>query len=94
MKFTEEVCGLFDLEVLCDIDPVDPTNEADTRTVSVIAIGARQELGAGLVGFTITPWFRTPEELNYFCERNIEKFQAAAVACDNGAPVVDATDWV
>ena len=94
MRFIEEVCNLFDVEVLCDIEPVDPANEADVRYNPVIAIGARAELGAGLVHYVMTPWFKDETELNYFCERNIEKFRAASTACDEGAAVPDATDWV
>jgi hypothetical protein len=94
MRFIDEVCNLFDVEVICDIETADPLNEAEVRYNPVVAIGARAEHGAGLFGYTMTPWFREMVDLNHFCERNIEKFREASVACDNGAAVPDATGWV
>lgn len=90
--FINEVCSLFDVEILTDVESLS-NDENDFRVKPVIAIGARAELGAGLIGFVMTPWFSTEEELDAFCQRNIEAFRVAAEACENGAPVVDATEW-
>lgn len=90
--FINEVCNLFDIQVLHDMEPLSD-NEDDMSFKSVVAIGWNAEPDAGIRYGVVTPWFSTEEELDAFCERNIEAFREAAVACDNGAPVVDATEW-
>jgi hypothetical protein len=101
MRYVDEVCNLYDCEVLCDIeetehDPlgVDWTGlrETVTKVEPVIAIGSRAEMGAGLVGFVMTPWFHTLEELDAFCWLHIEKFREIGEKDDEPAP--DATGWV
>ena len=90
MRFIEEVCNLFDVEVLCDIEPVDPANEADVRYNPVIAIGARAELGAGLVHYVMTPWFSTEQELDDFLSLHIDSLR---MYTETDAPVPNITDW-
>ena len=90
MKFIEEVCNLFDVEVLCDIDSAEPENEESTKIVQVIALGCRAEMDAGLYGFTMTPWFSTEQELEDFLGLHIESLRVyAATEC----PVPNITDW-
>lgn len=91
-RYINEVCELFDLTVLCDIEAVSD-DENDFRVKPVIAIGQQSELAAGLPGFTLTTWFSTEEELDEFCELNINRFRVAAAECEMGAAVPDATGW-
>lgn len=86
-RFVNEVCELFDVQVLCDIE------EVDGKIRSVVAIGWNSEPDAGIRYGTISNWFSSEQELDEFCERNIERFREEAVKCDNGAPVPDATEW-
>lgn len=82
------VCEMFDLEVLTDI------TEVEDKIHACFAIGQEAEHGAGLVRFEITRWFDSEEELDEFCETNLERFRVAAKECsDNFAPVPDATEW-
>lgn len=92
MKFTEEVCELFDATILSDVefpeggDGSEPLNEWKP----IYAIGWNAELGAGLRGGTITNFYPTEQALEDFCERHIERFRALS-ALD--APAPDASDW-
>jgi hypothetical protein len=99
MRFIDEVCNLFDVEILCDIeetehDPlgVDWTGlrETQTRVKPVVALGSRGELAAGLVSFVMTPWFNSLEELNAFLQWHIELLRRMDGA-DTPAPCM--TDW-
>lgn len=83
-----QVCELFDVTVLSDIEGDDDTNPRDVK--SVYALGWNSEPDAGIRYGTITGWFHTVEELEDFCRRNIGKFQAAA---QEDGPAPDATDW-
>lgn len=91
-RFINEVCGMFDIYVLHDMEPLS-NDENDFRFKSVVALGWNAEPDAGIRYGVVTPWFSTEEELDVFCQRHLEEFKTAAVACDNGAPVVDATEW-
>lgn len=95
LPFIKEVCDLLDVMVLTDIESYDATNENETRVVPVLALGCRAEYAAGMIGFTMTPWFRSAEELNTFCEKHIVRFRVAAetFALDLDVTVPDATDW-
>ncbi len=107
MRFIDEVCNLYDCEVIVDIEETlvfppkgMPFNlptadylkmEPDTHVKPVVAIGSRSDYSAGLVSFVMTPFFSTLEELNAFCERHIERFRA--IGEDPDAPAPDATEW-
>ncbi len=91
MRYVDEVCNLFDCEVICDIEPAEPENEESTAIIPMIAIGSRGEYAAGLVSFVMTPFFRTMEELEAFCWLHIEKFREIGAKDDEPAP--DATGW-
>lgn len=64
------------------------------QVTTVVAIGERVEPAAGLQGVILTKWFSKEDDLEAFCERNIEKFRAAAKACDEGAADPDTATWV
>lgn len=98
MRYVDEVCNLFNCEVICNIvekehDPlgVDWTSLRETQTIvePVIAIGSRIEFDTGLAGFVMTPWFHELAELNAFCQRHIEKFRDLV----EKQPAPDATSW-
>jgi hypothetical protein len=48
-----------------------------------------------MIGYTMTPWFRSAEDLNAFCKKHIERFRmsAEAFALDLDVTVPDATEW-
>jgi hypothetical protein len=87
MRYIDEVCNLFDCEVLYDIEE---TEQGMVNTA--VSIGSRAEHAAGLIGFIMTPWFHTLDELNAFCCLHIEKFREIGEKEDEPAP--DATDWL
>lgn len=84
-RYINEVCGLLDLTVLCDID-INPVTDAITTSV---AIGQEAEPGAGLRGVIVTNWFANENQLDEFCELNINRFRIAV----QSGEVVDATEW-
>ncbi len=90
MKFIQEVCEMFDVEVLCDIEPAEPENEESTKIIQVIALGCRAEMGAGLWGFTMTPWFSTEQELDDFLGLHIDSLRVHAATVEH---VPNITDW-
>jgi hypothetical protein len=98
-KFIDQVCNLFDVNVLHDIEIVTKYDEFNSgepmveRVRGTVALGLRAEHSAGEVGFVMTNWFNSEDELDEFCEANISRFQIAAAECENGAPVPDATVW-
>ncbi len=64
------ICELFDCGVRHDIS--DPpgfkfTDPDRNRPVPVFAIGAEDELSAGLYGYTLTPWFYSEKTLARYC---------------------------
>lgn len=87
--FINEVCAMFDISVLTDIEG----DLSDSPIRVVVALGERAETAAGLVGYVMTPWFSTEDELDKFCEQNINRFHIAAAECELGAAVPDATEW-
>lgn len=91
-RYINEVCELFDVTVLCDVEAVSD-DENDFRVKSCVAIGWNSEPDAGIRYGTITNWFSSEQELDEFCERNIVRFREEAEKCNNGAPVPDATEW-
>src|SRR5271170_7832607 len=87
MRFIDEVCGMFDVEVLCDIEEVehDPLGvdwtglrEPELRVTPVIALGCRAEMAAGLVGFVMTPWFHDEAKLEGFLGYHIDRLRELA----------------
>ena len=95
LPFIKEVCDLLDVMVLTDIESLNNEDEKETRVRPVLALGCRAEYGAGMSGYTMTPWFRSAEDLNAFCEKHIERFRmsAEAFALDLDVTVPDATEW-
>ncbi len=93
--YVEEVCQMFDVVVLSDIE-VTKTDENDVpvKWNSVVALGWHGEPDAGIRYGTMTPWFASESELDEFCKRNIDRFRRAAEECENlDKPVPDASDW-
>jgi hypothetical protein len=99
MRFIDEVCEMFDVEILCDIeetehDPlgVDWTGlrETETRVTPVIALGCRAEMAAGLTGFVMTPWFHDEAKLEGFLGYHIDTLRAM---CHDDAPAPNMCDW-
>lgn len=88
MRFIDEVCNLFDMEVLCDIEPIADRINWEVRYKPTVGIGCRTEE----IGFIMTPWFTSLEELNAFCELHVEKFREASK--DSEEPAPNATDWL
>jgi hypothetical protein len=82
-RYINEVCALLDANVLTDLD-----GDVDNLKV-VVAIGIRVDHSAGETGCIITKWFSTEEELDEFCELNINRFRIAS----QQETVVDATEW-
>jgi hypothetical protein len=85
MRFIDEVCNLYDCEVLADCEQVEGLIH------SVVSIGSRGSYENVEVSFTMTPRFNSLEELEAFCSRHIEKFRMIAEDPDSPAP--DATEW-
>jgi hypothetical protein len=48
--------------------------------------------GTGEIYDWTSPYFETPEELERFCARHIQRFKAI-IADDPEAPAPDASDW-
>jgi hypothetical protein len=67
MRFIDEVCNLFDVEVLCDIEPVADRVKWEVRYKPTLALGSRSDE----VSFIMTPWFTSLEDLDAFLERHI-----------------------
>lgn len=91
MRYTNEVCRLFDCDILCDIEVSTGENPEELRVMPLVAIGSRGEYQGGLVSFIMTPFFSTMERLDDFCKRHIERFRE--VAEDQNSPAPDATEW-
>lgn len=101
MRFIDEVCNLYDCDMLCDLQqqsaflhmldlsqPMpDPVDPDALFVKSVVFIGSR----AGEISFVMTPVFNSMEELEAFCNRHIERFRSLAENPD--APAPDATEW-
>jgi hypothetical protein len=90
-RYINEVCELLDIDVLTDIEEVG--NESNPKIKPVVALGWHGEPAAGIRYGVVTRWFNNEEELDEFCELNIERFRTAAEECENGAAIPDASDW-
>ncbi len=89
MRFVDEVCNLFDMEVLCDIEPIPDRIEWEVRYKPMIAIGSRSDQ----VSFIMTPWFTEEAKLEGFLGLHIESLRAIA-ADDVHAPYMcNWTKW-
>lgn len=78
-----EVCLLFDVDVLVDI-----ANDSIAMCDGV-PLQVRVALGADGMRSLMTRWFASEEELDEFCQLNINRFRIAA-----RQPIVpDATEW-
>lgn len=86
-----EVCEMFDVQVLQDY--WSGTDEHPEAGHSMFGLGMKPELGAGLRGFYMTPWFETLPELYGFCTKNIGKFREHNRENPDG-PAPNATNWV
>ena len=95
-RYINEVTLLLDMEVLVDINETalcDGYKLSHRSTEGVggvplqvrVAIGVRSDAGDVIV----TKWFENEDQLDEFCELNINRFQIAA---RSGEPV-DATEW-
>jgi hypothetical protein len=118
-RYINEVCLLFNVEVLVDIANGDlalcdgykvseshfvegecvAVTDIDTNHDGSPALQVRVSLGV-LSGteepfsFNMTRWYPSEDELDEFCELNINRFRIAAKEYhENCAPVPDATDW-
>ena len=65
--------------------------ECTCRPIQCYAIGWNGEPDAGIRYGTVTNFFDSMNELEAFCERNIERFRQAAK--DDEAVIPDASDW-
>lgn len=95
-RYINEVCEMLDLTVLVDIDVVPyateeqaAKNEFTEKIRTFVAIGQEAEPGAGLRGIMVTKWFESEDQLDEFCELNINRFRIAS----QSGEVVDATEW-
>ncbi len=85
MRFVDEVCNLFDVDVVCDIEAIPDRVNWDVRYKPMIALGSRSEA----VSFIMTPLFTSLEELDAFLERHIATLRM--VGDDEPAPCM--VDW-
>ena len=70
------VAGELDVTLVKDL--IENTETGKTSTV--YALGAREDLAAGLRGFEVTPHFDSLAELESFCSEHRKEFQEAAEA--------------
>ena len=91
----DEVRDLFDVTIIRDLEEREGS-KAPARLELVYALGAREELTAGIRRSQMTPSFCSVQELNAFCERHLERFRE--ISRDQEASgqyaVVDVTEWV
>jgi hypothetical protein len=107
-RYINEVCALFDVNVIIDIDAsleaitdgYKVTHESPgenyqgSKPIKIsVALGVRSEYSAGESGYVMTKWFADENELDEFCELNINRFRIAASACAKGADTPDAREW-
>jgi len=67
MRFVDEVCNLFDVDVVCDIEAIPDRVNRNVRYKPMIALGSRSDQ----VSFIMTPWYASLEELDTFLGRHI-----------------------
>lgn len=91
----DEVRDLFDLTIIRDLEERDGS-KAPARIELVYALGAPEDLTAGVRRHQMTPSFGSVAELNAFCERHLKRFReiSRAQAASGQYAVVDATEWV
>lgn len=100
-RHINEVCQIFDVEVLVDIandgvglcDGYKVSHEDTNHDPSTVPLQVRVALGTRCSDTVavMTRWFRSEEELDEFCELNINRFRIAASEVDAVLP--DATEW-
>jgi hypothetical protein len=83
-RYINEVCQLLDVEVLHDIE----INDAGD-VQGFVALGMDGNEAAGVRYAPITKFYPSEEELDEFCELNINRFRIAATSND----CVDAREW-
>lgn len=86
MRYIDEVCNLFDVEILCDIEAIPDRINWDVRYKPTVAIGSRSDE----VSFVMTPWFTSLEDLDAFLQRHIATLRAMN-GDDVPAPIM--VDW-
>jgi hypothetical protein len=81
-RYINEVCAMFDAHVVTAVD-------GDFNSMKVtVAIGIHSD-SAGETGVVLTKWYSTEDELDEFCELNVNRFRIAA----QQQAVPDATQW-
>jgi hypothetical protein len=91
--YVKEVCELFDVTVLSDLECDEDRHECEVPTLTVYALGWHGEPEAGIRYGYMTAWFRTMGELESFCKANIKRFREASKACEDGAAIPDTSGW-
>src|SRR6266446_10401085 len=91
----DEVRDLFDLTIIRDLEEREGS-KAPARIELVYALGAPEDLTAGVRRHQMTPSFCSVAELNAFCERHLKRFReiSRAQGASGQYAVVDATEWV
>jgi hypothetical protein len=90
-RYINEVCALFDVTLIIDVD-----GTLDSKVIKVsVALGVRTDDNKtmGETGYLLTNWFPGEDELDEFCELNINRFRIAASAVTKGADMPDAREW-
>ena len=88
MRYIDEVCNLYDCDVLADCEAVEGLIHC------TITIGSRGSYENVEVSFTMTPRFNSMQELEAFCTRHIEKFRMIAEDPEQPAPDADeCAEW-
>ncbi len=72
MRFVDEVCNLFDVDVVCDIEAIPDRVNWDVRYKPMIALGSRSDQ----VSFIMTPWFCDIADLDAFLGQHIVTLRA------------------
>lgn len=97
-RYINEVCLLLGTDLLVSIANEDAALFQWTKTSSV-PLQVRVALGVSIEsseepGYNMTRWYATEDELDEFCELNINRFRIAAKEHkDKFAPIPDATKW-
>ncbi len=87
---TNAVCDALDLTVMTDI--IDRDEETFTNKVGY-AIGAPGERGAGLIQFTVTPWFPTMDELKEYVIAHHQKVIGLLASGSDDIPSGYLEEW-